>query len=176
MAKKRKTRKANPILHRFTILKSADGYRIAWKDGRQAGPYSTVQQAMDAAARAGRGTWANPTVYDSAGKAVGKFKRKAAKIVARLMGGTVGKPKPMTNPRTMRFKTKAAMMNYAAAHGYRLQSLRKRNVAMGFYDATGFHPLRSSPDYDPDRAGDDYSDTPKRKRKAKTKRRGKSKR
>lgn len=35
--------------------------------------------------------------------------------------------------------------------------LRVKNVAAGFYDATGFHSVRSSPDYDPDRAGDDYS-------------------
>jgi len=33
---------------------------------------------------------------------------------------------------------------------------RRRNVQKGFYNQTGFHPLRSSRDYDPDRAGDDY--------------------
>jgi hypothetical protein len=33
---------------------------------------------------------------------------------------------------------------------------RVKNVERGFYDATGFHPLRSSRDYDPDRAGDEY--------------------
>lgn len=43
---------------------------------------------------------------------------------------------------------------------------RVRNVE-GFYDATGFHPIRSASDYDPDRAGDDYSDVKPRKRKAK---------
>ena len=32
----------------------------------------------------------------------------------------------------------------------------RRNVAEGFYDATGFHPIRKSRDYDPDRAGDEY--------------------
>ena len=33
----------------------------------------------------------------------------------------------------------------------------KRNIAGGAYGAGGvFHPFRSSPDYDPDRAGDDY--------------------
>jgi hypothetical protein len=32
----------------------------------------------------------------------------------------------------------------------------KRNVERGFYNATGFHPLRRSRDYDPDRSGDDY--------------------
>jgi hypothetical protein len=32
-----------------------------------------------------------------------------------------------------------------------------RNIAAGAYDAGGvFHPFRSSPDYDPDRAGDEY--------------------
>lgn len=34
---------------------------------------------------------------------------------------------------------------------------RRRNVERGFWSATGFHPLRRSRDYDPDRAGDDYS-------------------
>jgi hypothetical protein len=67
----------------------------------------------------------NPTVYDSAGKAVGKFRRKAAKIVARVVGGTVGKPKPLKNPVTKRFKTKAAMLEYAATHGYKVKSIRK---------------------------------------------------
>lgn len=35
-------------------------------------------------------------------------------------------------------------------------ALRVKNIAAGFYDAHGFHPIRRSPDYDPDRAGDDY--------------------
>lgn len=35
---------------------------------------------------------------------------------------------------------------------------RKRNVEMGFYNATGFHPIRSSHDYDPDLASNDYGD------------------
>lgn len=54
----------------------------------------------------------------------------------------------------------------------------KRNIAAGYYDSTGFHPIRSSPDYDPDRAGDDYSDTkPKKKKKGvKKKAKGKAKR
>jgi hypothetical protein len=33
---------------------------------------------------------------------------------------------------------------------------RVKNVERGFYNSTGFHPLRSSKDYDPDRAGDEY--------------------
>lgn len=47
---------------------------------------------------------------------------------------------------------------------------RQKNIAMGFYDATGFHPIRASEDYDPDRSGDwdDIDDTP-RKRVAKKK-------
>jgi hypothetical protein len=32
----------------------------------------------------------------------------------------------------------------------------RRNIAGGMMTATGFHPFRSSPDYDPDRAGDEY--------------------
>lgn len=35
--------------------------------------------------------------------------------------------------------------------------LRVKNIAAGFYDSHGiFHPIRRSPDYDPDRASDDY--------------------
>ncbi len=40
-----------------------------------------------------RKTFPNPTVYDAAGQKFGKFKRKAAQIVARAIGGTVGKAK-----------------------------------------------------------------------------------
>jgi hypothetical protein len=47
-------------------------------------------------------------------------------------------------------------------------AMRVKNVAAGFYNATGFHPIRSSSDYDPDRAGDDYSQRkPAAKRKKK---------
>jgi len=45
------------------------------------------------------------------------------------------------------------------------------NVGEGFYDATGFHPIRKSWDYDPERAGDEYGT----RRKPKAKRRTKSK-
>jgi hypothetical protein len=48
-------------------------------------------------------------------------------------------------------------------------AMRVKNVAAGFYNATGFHPIRSSADYDPDRAGDEYS-----QRSAPKPRRGKS--
>ena len=51
--------------------------------------------------------------------------------------------------------------------------LRVRNVEAGFVDATGFHPLRSSRDYDPDRAGDDYGERPKRKVAKRKKAKGK---
>jgi len=52
---------------------------------------------------------------------------------------------------------------------------RRRNVS-GFMSSTGFHPIRSSPDYDPDRAGeyDDY--TPSRRRATRGKARGKASR
>ena len=47
-------------------------------------------------------------------------------------------------------------------------AMRVKNVAAGFYDAHGFHPIRSSADYDPDRAGDEYSQPkPGAKRKKK---------
>ncbi len=53
--------------------------------------------------------------------------------------------------------------------------LKVKNVAAGWYNETGFHPIRRSPDYDPDRAGDDYGSKSdgaglKRGRKAGTKR------
>jgi hypothetical protein len=34
--------------------------------------------------------------------------------------------------------------------------LRRKNVEFGHWDKTGFHPWRSSRDYDPERAGDEY--------------------
>jgi hypothetical protein len=53
-------------------------------------------------------------------------------------------------------------------------AMRVKNIAAGFYDATGFHPIRSSADYDPDRAGDDYpqrtAPAPRRKGKRMAKR------
>lgn len=45
---------------------------------------------------------------------------------------------------------------------------RIQNISQGYYDGTGFHPIRASSDYDPDRAGDDYSDV-KKKPKARAK-------
>lgn len=46
---------------------------------------------------------------------------------------------------------------------------RQKNIAMGFYDATGFHPIRASEDYDPDRSGDwdDVDDTPRKRARKK---------
>lgn len=32
----------------------------------------------------------------------------------------------------------------------------RHNIKMGFYDATGFHPVRASSDYDPDRVDELY--------------------
>lgn len=54
-------------------------------------------------------------------------------------------------------------------------AMRVKNVAAGFYDATGFHPIRSSGDYDPERAGDEYSErrTKARRKKPKAKARWK---
>jgi hypothetical protein len=34
---------------------------------------------------------------------------------------------------------------------------KRQNIQAGYYDQHGFHPIRWSKDYDPDRAGDDYS-------------------
>lgn len=44
-------------------------------------------------------------------------------------------------------------------------AMRVKNIAMGFTDSSGFHPVRSSADYD--RAGDDYSQRPAARRKKK---------
>jgi len=64
-----------------------------------------------------RKTAKNPTVYDSAGKPLGKFSRKAAQIVARAVGGRV---RP-----TIAFRTKAALLKYAHEHGLKIGSMRK---------------------------------------------------
>lgn len=53
-------------------------------------------------------------------------------------------------------------------------ALRVKNISQGFYDATGFHPIRKSGDYDPDRAGDDYSETGRKRKKRKTKAKAKT--
>jgi hypothetical protein len=59
----------------------------------------------------------NPTVYDASGKSLGKFSRKGAKIAARASGGTVG--------RSLVFRTKDALLNFAKTYGYRIASIRK---------------------------------------------------
>jgi hypothetical protein len=53
-----------------------------------------------------------------------------------------------------------------------------KNIAQGYYDATGFHPIRSSTDYDPDRLFDDSESgrSPRRKKKAKAKKKVSTKR
>lgn len=45
-----------------------------------------------------------------------------------------------------------------------------RNIAAGFYDDAGFHPIRASHDYDPSRAGEVRSVTKARKRRARARR------
>lgn len=45
------------------------------------------------------------------------------------------------------------------------QNPRRRNVAQGYYDGTGFHPIRSSFDYDPDRVDESYQYKPKAKKR-----------
>jgi len=45
------------------------------------------------------------------------------------------------------------------------QNSRRRNVAQGYYDGTGFHPIRSSFDYDPDRVDESYQYKPKAKKR-----------
>lgn len=54
-------------------------------------------------------------------------------------------------------------------------ALRVKNIQQGFVDATGFHPIRSSADYDDERTGDNYEPRPRKratkKRKPATKKR-----
>lgn len=50
-----------------------------------------------------------------------------------------------------------------------------RNIAQGFFDQYGFHPIRASADYDPDRLSDDTEGSYKRKRRKKTKAKSKKK-
>lgn len=50
---------------------------------------------------------------------------------------------------------------------------RRRNIAAGFWDDSGFHPIRASYDYSPSRAGETRK--PKRKAKAKKRRKAKAK-
>jgi hypothetical protein len=61
-------------------------------------------------------------------------------------------------------KGHAASKRYAAR--YAQNPHRHRNVAQGYYDGTGFHPIRKSSDYDPDRVGELYQYRPKKKRLA----------
>lgn len=53
---------------------------------------------------------------------------------------------------------------------------RRRNVQQGFWDATGFHPIRASADYDSSRLFDDEEGSyrARRKKKPKAKRRRKN--
>jgi hypothetical protein len=53
---------------------------------------------------------------------------------------------------------------------------RRRNIAQGFYDATGFHPIRASADYDPDRLFDPEYEPTGRSRRRKKKPKAKAKR
>jgi hypothetical protein len=75
-----------------------------------------------------RTTRSNPkAVYDGAGKLVGKFSRKSAKMIARVVGGTVGKPKvnPCKKNGPLLFKSRAAAVKYAKTHGAKRFSVKK---------------------------------------------------
>ena len=53
-----------------------------------------------------------------------------------------------------------------------------QNIAQGYYDSTGFHPIRASADYDSDRLSDDTEGSYRRRkvsRKKATKKRSKPK-
>lgn len=45
----------------------------------------------------------------------------------------------------------------------RINNLKTKNVSMGYYDASGFHPIRASHDYEEDRVDEHYHKRPVRK-------------
>lgn len=63
----------------------------------------------------------------------------------------------MLKPKTGKWiKADAVRVNRNGSISIKTRS-NPRNIAAGVYGAGGvFHPFRSSPDYDPDRAGDEY--------------------
>jgi hypothetical protein len=68
------------------------------------------------------------------------------------------------------WRKKFAKLVKSGAFAKKAVRTRRRNIAEGFYDASGFHPIRGSADYKPFRAGE----TPKGKHKAAQTRRRKA--
>lgn len=75
----------------------------------------------------------------------------------RIQVKTTGSATKRANPARKRATTKRATTK---------RKKRTKNVAMGYFDAHGFHPIRSSSDYDESRVGETSSYSRKTKRKA----------
>lgn len=71
------------------------------------------------------------------------------------------------NPRGGRVITGygSTVMNGAGRTNVVFNGRKRRNVAQGYVDSTGFHPIRKSGDYDPDRVDEYYQYAPKKKRR-----------
>ena len=83
-----------------------------------------------------------------------------ASKVTRLINKKVN---PAKMPKGKFFKVEAARVNRDGSVTLKVPDsvvkrnpALRRNIAGGMMTATGFHPFRSSPDYDPDRAEDEY--------------------
>lgn len=63
-------------------------------------------------------------------------------------------------------KGKSASKRYAGRYAQNPPG-RKRNVQQGYYDQTGFHPIRKSTDYNADRVDEYYQYAPKKKKRRK---------
>ena len=92
--------------------------------------------------------------------------QKALKLARRLgyrAELTTSEKKNPTMPKGKFFKVEAARVNRDGSVTLKVPDsvvkrnpALRRNIAGGMMTTTGFHPFRSSPDYDPDRAGDEY--------------------
>jgi hypothetical protein len=91
-----------------------------------------------------------------------KKKRKASKRISSALSSFLKKQNPaFKRANAVRVKkSKSGAITFSPVRVLRRRKTkngrRVKNVERGFYDATGFHPIRSSRDYDPDRAGDEY--------------------
>lgn len=91
-----------------------------------------------------------------------KKKKSATKRISAALASFLRKQNPaFKQANAVRVKkSKSGAISFSPVRVLRRRTTkggrRVKNVERGFYNATGFHPLRSSKDYDPDRAGDEY--------------------
>jgi len=88
-------------------------------------------------------------VIDAEGREVAWFRRSPEGRGNKWYRAYLGNPK-------RKAKRKQRYFRISGQTARRLNALlgRKKNVEMGFYDATGFHPIRASKDYSGARAGE----------------------